>query len=49
LILINIRTTHFVYEELTQAYARDAAEVSGFIPRLSQIFGKEETGGYRHG
>jgi hypothetical protein len=49
LILINIRTTHFVYEELTEAYARDAAEVPGFILRLGQIFGKEATGGYRHG
>ena len=27
--------THFVYEELTEVYARDAAaEVPGFIPRL---------------
>jgi hypothetical protein len=33
LILINIRTTHFVYEELTEAYARDAAEVSGVDAR----------------
>lgn len=43
LILINMRLTHFVYEELTEAYARYAAEVSGFIPRLGRIFGKEIT------
>jgi hypothetical protein len=43
------RHTHFVYEELTEACASDAAEVPGFIPRLGQIFGKEATGGYCHG
>ena len=31
------------------AYERYAAEVPGFIPRLSRIFGRESTGGYRHG
>jgi protein-S-isoprenylcysteine O-methyltransferase Ste14 len=30
-------------------YDRYAAEVPGFIPRLSRIFGRESTGGYRHG
>lgn len=30
------------------AYARYAAEVSGFIPKLSRILG-QSTGGYRHG
>jgi protein-S-isoprenylcysteine O-methyltransferase Ste14 len=38
-----MRITHFVYEELTEAYARYAAEVPGFIPRLGRIFGKEAT------
>jgi len=31
------------------AYERYAAEVPGFIPRLSRIFGRESTSGYRHG
>ncbi len=34
--------------EFADAYARYAAEVPGFIPRLSRIFG-ERTTGYRHG
>ena len=35
--------------EFGDAYAKYAAEVPGFIPRFSRIFGKESTGGYRHG
>jgi len=31
------------------AYDRYAAEVPGFIPKLSRMFGQESTGGYRHG
>jgi len=31
------------------AYERYAAEVPGFIPRLSRIFGRESTSGYHHG
>jgi protein-S-isoprenylcysteine O-methyltransferase Ste14 len=31
------------------AYDRYAAEVPGFIPKLSQLFGQQSTGGYRHG
>jgi hypothetical protein len=31
------------------AYDRYAAEVPGFIPRLSRIFGQGSTSGYRHG
>ena len=31
------------------AYDRYAAEVPGFIPRFSRIFGQQSTGGYRHG
>jgi protein-S-isoprenylcysteine O-methyltransferase Ste14 len=31
------------------AYDRYAAEVPGFIPKLSRMFGHESTGGYRHG
>ena len=31
------------------AYEGYAAEVPGFIPRLSRIFGRESTSGYRHG
>jgi protein-S-isoprenylcysteine O-methyltransferase Ste14 len=34
--------------EFGDAYARYAAEVPGFIPRLSRIFGERSTG-YRHG
>jgi protein-S-isoprenylcysteine O-methyltransferase Ste14 len=34
--------------EFGDAYARYAAEVPGFIPRLSRIFGKESTRGYHH-
>jgi protein-S-isoprenylcysteine O-methyltransferase Ste14 len=30
------------------AYDRYAAEVPGFIPKLSRIFGQESPGGYRH-
>jgi protein-S-isoprenylcysteine O-methyltransferase Ste14 len=30
-------------------YNRYAAEVPGFIPKLSRIFGQQPTGGYRHG
>jgi protein-S-isoprenylcysteine O-methyltransferase Ste14 len=35
--------------EFGDAYARYAAEVPGFIPRPSRIFGQGSTGGYRHG
>jgi len=35
--------------EFGNAYAKYAAEVPGFVPRLSRIFGPESTGGYRHG
>lgn len=35
--------------EFGDAYARYAAEVPGFIPRLGRIFGQGSTGGYRHG
>ena len=35
--------------EFGEAYAKYAAEVPGFIPRLSRIFGQSSTGGYRHG
>jgi protein-S-isoprenylcysteine O-methyltransferase Ste14 len=31
------------------AYDRYAAEVPGFIPKLSRILGPDSTGGYRHG
>jgi protein-S-isoprenylcysteine O-methyltransferase Ste14 len=31
------------------AYDRYAAEVPGFIPKLSRMFGQDPTGGYRHG
>ena len=31
------------------AYERYAAEVPGFIPKLSRIFGQESAGGFRHG
>jgi protein-S-isoprenylcysteine O-methyltransferase Ste14 len=31
------------------AYDRYAAEVPGFIPRLSRIFGEQSRGGYGHG
>ena len=31
------------------AYDKYAAEVPGFIPKLSRMFGQESTGGYRHG
>ncbi|MGY3616381.1 methyltransferase family protein [Bradyrhizobium sp. USDA 10063] len=31
------------------AYARYAADVPGFIPKLSRLLRKEPTGGYRHG
>ena len=31
------------------AYDRYAAVVPGFIPKLSQLFGQQSTGGYRHG
>ncbi|MCA1455451.1 isoprenylcysteine carboxylmethyltransferase family protein [Bradyrhizobium sp. BRP22] len=31
------------------AYARYAADVPGFIPKLSRLLGKAPTGGYRHG
>jgi protein-S-isoprenylcysteine O-methyltransferase Ste14 len=31
------------------AYDRYAAEVPGFIPKLSRMFGQDSTGGYRHG
>jgi len=35
--------------EFGEAYARYAAEVPGFIPRLTRIFGQTSTGSYRHG
>ena len=35
--------------EFGEAYAKYAAEVPGFIPRLSRIFGQTSSGGYRHG
>jgi protein-S-isoprenylcysteine O-methyltransferase Ste14 len=35
--------------EFGDAYDRYAAEVPGFIPKLSRVFGQESTGGYRHG
>ncbi len=35
--------------EFGDAYAKYAAEVPGFIPRLSRIFGQQSAGGYRHG
>ena len=30
-------------------YDRYAAQVPGFIPKLSRVFGQQPTGGYRHG
>jgi protein-S-isoprenylcysteine O-methyltransferase Ste14 len=35
--------------EFGDAYARYAAEVPGFIPKLSRMLGQESGGGYRHG
>jgi protein-S-isoprenylcysteine O-methyltransferase Ste14 len=35
--------------EFGEAYAKYAAEVPGFIPKLSRIFGPTSTGSYRHG
>ncbi|BAC53256.1 bll7991 [Bradyrhizobium diazoefficiens USDA 110] len=35
--------------EFGDAYVRYAADVPGFIPKLSRVFGTESTGGYRHG
>lgn len=35
--------------EFGDAYVRYAAEVPGFIPKLSRILGQESRGGYRHG
>lgn len=35
--------------EFGDAYVRYAAEVPGFVPKLSRILGKETRGGYRHG
>jgi protein-S-isoprenylcysteine O-methyltransferase Ste14 len=34
--------------EFGEAYAKYAAEVPGFIPKLGRVFGKESVGGYRH-
>ena len=38
---------HDVRTEFGEAYAKYAAEVPGFIPKLGRIFGQASTGGYR--
>jgi protein-S-isoprenylcysteine O-methyltransferase Ste14 len=35
--------------EFGDAYTRYAAQVPGFIPKLSRVMGQESGGGYRHG
>jgi protein-S-isoprenylcysteine O-methyltransferase Ste14 len=35
--------------EFGEAYAKYAAEVPGFIPRLSRIFSEASKGSYHHG
>jgi len=40
---------HDARAAFSDAYDAYAAEVPGFFPKLGRIFGRESTGGYRHG